>query len=487
MWSARVPGRVWTWRRTVLVLGVVLVPVVALSLFAAEDERLAATAHFDGVIVSPAALISALACYAAWRINPRPGLAWTSFALTLLGCQRLLLAAVQLVRFPETTQGLWVIAADLTVVLVILFAVTLGRHVQLRPDPAAAGFALGAVIAVLRLIWLDRSPDLGHRLPPPLVCVAAVAAFLTTAVLLLRNRSIPRWARQRTALTILLLGGAHLALYLGDNSPAHVIAIAGDTLAAVLLVSTSLSLFYLEVDRGERSRVRLSDELERAQQRIKAHRAMLHEINSMIAGIASASRLLRSTRGISEQRRALLDDMITAEFGRLERLMAPPEHGSKPSLMALDETIRTLVVSQQARGNRVHWSPSGRYANAQPDAVAEVINVLLDNAAKHGRSAAEVTVTQTEDAVEIAVHDDGPGVDESLRSRIFEWGARDPRSTGQGIGLHIAHELMERQGGYLEIRDSRSGGATFVMGLPRASTDHDETPGTDDSFGADSA
>lgn len=468
MLSARIPETVWTWRRTVLVLGVVLLPALALSMAASEHDRLAAVAYLDGVILSPAALIAALACYAAWRINPRPGLAWTSFALVLLGCQGLLLAAVQLVRFPVKVQGLWVLTSYLIVVLVILFAATIGRHVRLRPDPAAAGFALGAAVAMLRLAWLDRDPGLDDQLSRPLVCGVALTAFLVTAIAVLRNRSLPRWARQRTALTVLLLGLAHLAFYLSDRPMGHLVSIAGGTAAAVLLVSTGLALFYQEVDRGERSRGRLSDDLEHNQQQLNAFRAQLHEINSTIAGIASASRLLRTTSGISEHRRTLLADMVTAEIGRLERLVAPAPNGSEPRVMALDETIGTLVVSQQARGNRVGWSPCGVYVTAQPDVVAEVLNVLLDNAAKHGRSAAEVTVTQTDEVVEVAVHDDGPGVDESLRSRLFEWGSRAPRSTGQGIGLHIAHELMERQGGYLEMRDSPTGGATFVMGLVRS-------------------
>ena len=75
---------------------------------------------------------------------------------------------------------------------------------------------------------------------------------------------------------------------------------------------------------------------------------------------------------------------------------------------------------------------------AQPDAVAAVFNVLLDNAAKHGRSEAEVTVEPHGNYVEVAVHDDGPGVDPSLRTRLFEWGVRGAGSSGQGIGLHVA-------------------------------------------------
>jgi signal transduction histidine kinase len=456
------------------------VPVLALSLFASEGDRLAGTAHFDGVIVSPAALVSAIACYAAWRINPRPGLAWATFAVTLLGCQGLTLAAVQLIRFPEPVQGLWVLAADLTVVLVVLFAVTLGHVVSPRPDPAASGFALGAMVAVVRLIWLNAYPDLGHQLPRGLVTVVTVAAFLVTVFYLLRVQSIPVWARQRMALTIILIGGAHLALYLSDCASAHAIAIAGDTLGAVALVSTCLSLLFIEVEVDEHNRSTLNDELERAQRGIRIHRAQFHEINSTIAGITSASRLLRSSGGISEQRRTLLEDMIFAELSRLERLMARPNDTSGPRLVDLDDTIGTLVVSQEARGHEVLWKPSGLQVNAQPDAVAEVINILLDNAAKHGRSTTEVSVMLAGDMVEVAVHDDGPGVDESLRRRLFDWGARGPRSSGQGIGLHIAHELMQRQGGYLEIRDGRAGGATFVMGLPIGRTNHQGPPDGDD-------
>ncbi|GAB7006823.1 hypothetical protein JCM18899A_42960 [Nocardioides sp. AN3] len=483
MTAARIPGGSWTWRRTCLVLGIVLLPVLSLSLFATDSDRLAGMAHFDGVIVSPAALVSAIACYAAWRINPRPGLAWTAFAVTLVGCQGLMLAAVQLIQFPEPVGGLWVLAADLTVALVVLFAVTLGHLVTARPDPAASGFALGAVVSVLRLAWLDAKPDLGDQLPTAFVTTVALVAFVVTGIFLLRVQSLPPWARQRMALAIVLIGGAHLALYVGDGTPAHVAAVAGDTVGAVALVSTSLSLFFIEVEVDEHNRSTLNDELERAQRGIRVHRAQFHEINSTVAGITSASRLLRSSGGITEQRRRLLEDMIFAELSRLERLMSRPTDASAPRLVDLDETISTLILSQEARGNRVRWSPSGLCVNAQPDAVAEVVNILLDNAAKHGHSTAEVTITEQGDTVEIAIHDDGPGIDDSLRRRLFDWGARGPRSSGQGIGLHIAHELMQRQGGYLEIRDGRAGGATFVMGLPAGTINHQGGRDGDDDTG----
>jgi signal transduction histidine kinase len=133
--------------------------------------------------------------------------------------------------------------------------------------------------------------------------------------------------------------------------------------------------------------------------------------------------------------------------------------------MALDATIGLIVISHEARGHPVSWRPAGLHVRAQPDAVAQVFNVLLDNAAKHGRSATQVSVERHGDYVEIVVRDDGPGVDPSLRARLFNWGARGDRSSGQGIGLHVARDLAQQQGGYLRLADGK-GGATFVLGLP---------------------
>jgi nitrogen-specific signal transduction histidine kinase len=75
------------------------------------------------------------------------------------------------------------------------------------------------------------------------------------------------------------------------------------------------------------------------------------------------------------------------------------------------------------------------------------------------------TADRAETSVEIAVTDNGPGVSPELRRRIFAWGVSGPGSTGQGIGLHTARDLMERQGGYLELVESGDR-TTFVIGIP---------------------
>ena len=101
-----------------------------------------------------------------------------------------------------------------------------------------------------------------------------------------------------------------------------------------------------------------------------------------------------------------------------------------------------------------------------PDEVAEVVDVLLDNAAKHGVGLAEVSVTSVDGVVEVSVTDEGTGICDSVAGgRLFDWGRKGATSQGQGIGLNIARGLAERQGGYLMLGGTEHTGTTFVLGL----------------------
>jgi signal transduction histidine kinase len=349
---------------------------------------------------------------------------------------------------------------------------------------------------------MDAHAELGHQPQPWAVYVGYGVVVLGLALAVSRGDAlaphvepVPYWTRNLGALALVMMGGAHLVSYLGDTVTTRFVAAAGATVGAALLVSTCLALFFGEVEAAERSRNTLHDELERALRDERAHRARLHEMHSTVVGIASAIQLLRSIQEISEQRRIQLDDMVSAELGRLERLVAPANPNATslkatngegpfaPRAIDLDDTIGPIVISHEARGQRVRWTPSGHLVRAQPDAVAAVFNVLLDNAGKHGRSEAEVTVERHGNYVEVAVHDDGPGLDPFIRTVLFEWGVRGASSSGQGIGLHLARDLAQQQGGYLRTRDDARGGATFVLGLPLGGSDDQryEHPGTEGS------
>jgi signal transduction histidine kinase len=105
------------------------------------------------------------------------------------------------------------------------------------------------------------------------------------------------------------------------------------------------------------------------------------------------------------------------------------------------------------------------------DLVDRVIANLVDNAARHARSGVRVIVSRRDDTARLVVDDDGPGIPESERQRVFERFARldDARARdagGAGLGLSLARAIAERHHGGVAIDDAPLGGARLIVELP---------------------
>ena len=78
-----------------------------------------------------------------------------------------------------------------------------------------------------------------------------------------------------------------------------------------------------------------------------------------------------------------------------------------------------------------------------------------------------ISVTQTTNAIEIRLHDNGPGIAPEVMSRIFEpFFTTKPVGKGTGLGLSISYGIVERHGGALTALNHPLGGAVFVLRLP---------------------
>jgi two-component system sensor histidine kinase PrrB len=99
-----------------------------------------------------------------------------------------------------------------------------------------------------------------------------------------------------------------------------------------------------------------------------------------------------------------------------------------------------------------------------------LLDNLLENAARHGRAdgAARVTVRGGE-APELVVEDDGPGVAESDRARIFEPFVRlEEGAAGSGLGLALVAQQARHHGATITVEGSPElGGARFAVRFPR--------------------
>ena len=98
-----------------------------------------------------------------------------------------------------------------------------------------------------------------------------------------------------------------------------------------------------------------------------------------------------------------------------------------------------------------------------------IIGNLVDNANNHGGGVVGIVIEADDEKVRINVDDAGPGVDETLRERLFEPFARGNaahRTEGAGLGLAIALEQSHVLKGDLWVETSPQGGARFVAELP---------------------
>lgn len=107
------------------------------------------------------------------------------------------------------------------------------------------------------------------------------------------------------------------------------------------------------------------------------------------------------------------------------------------------------------------------------DRVVQVLDALLDNAAKYADpGTVRLAVTTADGAFVLRVADDGPGVEDELLDKVFEPFARAAtsidRPAGSGVGLALVRRIAEYLGGTATAERSASGGLEIVVSLPGA-------------------
>jgi signal transduction histidine kinase len=76
-------------------------------------------------------------------------------------------------------------------------------------------------------------------------------------------------------------------------------------------------------------------------------------------------------------------------------------------------------------------------------------------------------IEEREEETGLAVHDNGCGMSEAVQARIFEPFFSTKGDLGNGLGLYISHEVMERHRGRLEVESDDVHGTTMTIWLPR--------------------
>ena len=201
-----------------------------------------------------------------------------------------------------------------------------------------------------------------------------------------------------------------------------------------------------------------------------------HELKSPLTS-------LRTMVDVGEQAHPelqMLFDDLRAELIRMERLasdllfLARSDERSPDVLIApvdlaeLAPSVTTFLVAGTVdlSGLRTAWVDGDR------DRLGQLVRNLVDNASLYGRAGLWLESYTNDSDAFLLVSDDGAGIAEADRERVFERfvrldESRGRHSGGAGLGLAVARAIARKHGGDVRVIDARHGGATFEVRLPK--------------------
>jgi two-component system, OmpR family, sensor kinase len=206
-----------------------------------------------------------------------------------------------------------------------------------------------------------------------------------------------------------------------------------------------------------------------------------HELRTPIFSLGGFVELLEDEDLDAETRRRFLEQ-LKQQVERLRKLsvdlldLSRLEAGSlelRPELVDLGELTRAVsgefepTLAQHDSHLELRLSSRRTEAQCDPVRIAQIMRILIDNALTHTPAGTQIVVTAGRDDghVQLAVRDNGDGIDRQALPRIFEPFYTADDAPGSGLGLAIASELADRMSGQLTVR-SEHGATVFTLRIP---------------------
>jgi signal transduction histidine kinase len=230
------------------------------------------------------------------------------------------------------------------------------------------------------------------------------------------------------------------------------------------------------VIRSGRGRARLDRE------RSDLVATVAHELRSPLTGVKGfVTTLLSKWDRLNDEQKKLMLRTVGADSERLSRLIAelldvaridtgrlPLYPRDVPIGRAVDRVVESVRAASMRPMVADHADPAA-VVRADPDKLAQVLTNLVENAVRHGEGEVRVSTAPISSpfvGVEVVVDDQGEGIAEEIRARIFTKFWKHGASGGSGLGMYIVHGLTRAHGGTVDIADAPGGGARIVVRWP---------------------
>ena len=271
---------------------------------------------------------------------------------------------------------------------------------------------------------------------------------------------------------------------------------AGDATAEVQLPNGPRTLIRAARTWGRAGRVLLLEDVTTVRKLETVRRDFVanvsHELRTPVAVIrANAETLLAGAKDDPQIAGKLIDGLhrnaerlarILADLLDLSRLDAGQyrlDIAHVPVRSVTEQSLTAVETQAQKRKVEIRVDiPDAISVRADPKALDQILVNLIDNGVKYTQAEGHVWVMAREhgdDAVRIEVRDDGPGIADKHRARVFERFYRaDPSRSreagGTGLGLSIVKHLVESMGGEVGVEPNAPRGSIFWLQLPRANS-----------------
>lgn len=213
-----------------------------------------------------------------------------------------------------------------------------------------------------------------------------------------------------------------------------------------------------------------------------------HELRSPLTGIKGfTSTLLSKWDRFSEEQRQFMLETVDSDADRLSRLITELLDAARIDAgrltlrrgpVKLDEVVRGVLRSVSAGDEPFALTTRGEphLVWGDADRMIQVATNLVENAMRHGHGLRQVVVEHLGDdgtagglgpgGAVLEVHDQGPGIPEEMRQRVFSRFWRSGPGAGSGLGMYIVRGIVEEHGGRIEIGDADGGGALIRVWVP---------------------
>lgn len=232
----------------------------------------------------------------------------------------------------------------------------------------------------------------------------------------------------------------------------------------------------------------ITKELAVAEQQKNFLLSITHELKSPLAAIKLQLQTLQ-TRSLDEEKRSMIYKRSLNDADRLEKLVESlllvnkVESGGLPLERKhfelgsfVTSTVKSAFVAEHD-SSRIQFDVDKKVQISADEMAMQIIVVnLVGNAIKYGDgSTVNVSISNDSDEVRLEVSDQGQGIPDAEKQKIFERfyrrGNEDVRKTkGTGIGLYLVKLLVERHGGRISVSDNSPRGAIFTVTLPQVSS-----------------